>query len=573
MPKNSGIVAAALALGLALVVSSCAQTSPTASGASAFSAQNAFYLERLAAAGGDLAKRCDAMNHLDLDAVGDAPARVTATSVVIGKKTAPREKTMFVKRGHSQGSPTPPLDEYPPHCRIEGYIAPQTKFVLLLPLEKKSWNERFMLAACDGFCGAAHPEAPVPGLYRGFATITNNGGHDSRAPFDAVWAYNNREGEIDFGYRANHITAQVGKAITEAYYGAKPKFSYLAGFSKGGNAGVVSAQRYPDDFDGIFSKAPVVEYQAKNNAHFPWIARAAYPDGKTPVMFAEKVPVLQNGVMKACDEIDGLKDSVIQDPRKCTFDPVALLCKPSEDESKCLTSGQVEAVRKIYTQPTDKDGKIYYHAAENFGSEGDWGRFIFPEAEGVNIGYSAWGGAGSLRYLAFEHDPGPGYDWTSFDYPTEHQKLDFMSEILDADSPDMKAFKETGGKIIIVHGWADGAISAQMTISWFEKVQAFMGGRAATGEFAQLYVVPGIKHGSGGTAPYEYDAIGPLMKWVEEGIAPSQLMMVDDMYVREGTPEWVTVQRTRPAFPWPARYQWDGKGDPNVASSFVRVED
>lgn len=542
----------------------------------AASAQQAFddlYRVRMAAAGDDPAKRCEALNHLPLERTADLPARVIATRLDLARPTTPADKTMFVKRGNSMGAPTPPLDAYPPHCRVEGYIAPQTRFVMMLPARAADWNERFMLAACDGFCGKAHDQAPVPGLYRGFASITNNGGHDSRAPFDAIWAYNNREAEIDFAYRANHLSAQVGKAIARAYYGKEPKYSYLAGFSKGGNAGLFSAQRYPEDFDGIFSKAPVVGYQAKNNIHFPWIARAAYPDGRMPVMDASRVAIVQKGAMAACDRLDGLEDGIIEDPRRCKFDPGVLLCKRGQDPAACLDAAQVAAVRKLYARPTDASGKVVYPAAQNPGSESDWPRFIFPEPGGDNIGYALWGGAGSLKYLAFENDPGPDYDWTSFDPVRDGGKLAFMSKILDPDSPDLKAFEAAGGKLMVVHGWADGAISAQVTIDWFEKMREFMGGRAATERFAQLYVVPGIKHGNGGAAPYEYDALTPLMKWAEEGIRPEQLLMKDDPYLREDTPDFVKVPRSRPAFPWPARAKYDGRGDPNSASSYRRVED
>jgi len=166
--------------------------------------------------------------------------------------------------------------------------------------------------------------------------------------------------------------------------------------------------------------------------------------------------------------------------------------------------------------------------------------------------------------MAARENPGPGYDWMDFDYPARKAEIDEMSDILDPDSIDLSAFKARGGKIIIVHGWADAYISAAMTVDWFEKMQAFMGGRAATDTFAQLYVVPGISHEGGGPAPHIFDALTPLIDWVENGKAPERLVLAD----AEGR----TPHRTRPAFPYPAYAKYKGKGDPNAAESFRRAE-
>ena len=514
----------------------------------------------------DFADRCDALNHANLEAVADSPGKIVTTAVISGRASSAQEKIMFMKRGHSQGNLTPKLETFPTHCQVEGYITPAVKFSLALPLDK-NWNDRFMLAACDAWCGKVGEDIVVPGLHDGYATITNDGGHYSRAPFDGIWAHKNIEARIDFAHRANHVSAQIAKAIIKEFYGSAPKHSYIAGFSKGGNAGLFAAQKYPEDFDGIFVKAPVVNYNPKNAAHFPWVAKAVFPDGKTPLLYSDKIPLLHKGVMDNCDTVDGLKDGVIDDPRKCDYDPVVLLCKPGQSETKneCLNQAQVDAVRKIYAKPVNAKGQSYFNYPTDISSEHDWARSILPVRDSKEVGapFALNGAATGIRYMATKDNPGPDYDWMQFDYEKEKARIDEMSEILDPDSVDLSAFKKRGGKMIIVHGWGDAMISAQMTIDWLEKVQKEMGGAKAVSDFAQLYIVPGMDHGSGGSGPYIFEAQESLVKWVEEGIAPTHLMLADE-------PDENT-RRERPSFPYPSYSKYKGKGDPNVASSFKRV--
>lgn len=514
----------------------------------------------------DFAQRCAALNGLSIENAADTPGNIVAAMVVKDRKATPAEKIMFMKRGHSQGNVTPQIDTFPVHCRVEGYVTPAVKFNLLLPLTDK-WNGRFMLAACDAWCGKVGEDIVMPGLHDGYATITNDGGHYGRAPFDGIWAYKNDQARIDFAYRANHVSAQVGKFITKAFYGSAPKYAYIAGFSKGGNAGLFSAQKYPEDFDGIFVKAPVVNYNPKNAAHFPWIALAVHPDGKTPLLYSDKVPLLMKGANDACDAVDGLKDGVIDDPRKCKYDPVALLCKPGQSEAKneCLNQAQVDAVRKLYAKPVNARGEVYFDYPIDVGSESDLARSTLPIRGTKEVGtpFALNGAATGIRYFVMRDTPGPNYDWTTFDYVAEKAKIDDMSTIFDPDEVDLSAFYQRGGKMIIVHGWGDVMVSAQMTIDWFEKVQAHMG-KDTVSKFAQLYVVPGMHHGSGGTGPYVFETQEALVKWVEEGVAPTEFILSD------GPTDSTT--RTRPMYPYPAYAKYKGKGDPNVASSFKRVE-
>jgi hypothetical protein len=513
----------------------------------------------------EFVRRCEALNHLSLEGVAETPGNIVATTVVHGRGTTPPERIMHTKRGHSQGNPTPTVETLPTHCRVEGYVTPSVRFLILLP-EDAQWNERFMLAACDAWCGRVGEDIVVPGLADGFATMTNDGGHYSRAPFDGIWAHRNMSARIDFAYRANHVSAVVGKEIIRSFFGRPARYSYLAGFSKGGNAGLFAAQRYPEDFDGIFVKAPVVEYNEKNAAHFPWLALAVHPDGRTPVMYSDKIPLIRDAVMASCDATDGLRDGVIDDPRQCNFQPEVLLCREgqSEERNECLNQAQVTALRRIYQRPTDRRGRVYFDYGVDVGSERDWARSILPVrgAQEVGAPFALNGAATGLRYMATRNNPGPGFDWTQFDYVRNRRQIQEMSRIYNPDSVDLSAFQRRGGRMIIVHGWGDAMVTAQMTINWFNRVEDRMG-EANVANFMQLYVVPGMDHGSGGSGPYVFDAQSALMRWVEQGQVPTQLLLENG----PGDP----VTRTRPAFPYPFFARYSGSGDPNSAASFVRA--
>ncbi len=511
-------------------------------------------------------RRCEALAQVNFESAADSPAKIVQTTYYEAKPASARETRFFHKRGISQGNPTPSgMKTFPAHCHVEGYIAPHVQFSLMLPAPDE-WNGRFMLGACDAWCGKVHTDITVPGLYDGYASITNNGGHYSKAPFDGLWGYKNDDAKETFSYLANHLSAQLGKAIAKSFYGSDVTYSYIAGFSKGGNAGLMSAQRYPEDFDGIIVKAPVVPYNEKNAIHLAWLAKAVYPENDhEPVIYSDKAPLIDEAVLAACDELDGVKDTIIDNPFACEFDPIVLLCKPGQSDilNQCLNEAQVEAVRKIYSRPTDRNGDEYFDDYVAPGTESDWARPILPVRGADELPFSLTAGQSGIQYMVMDDAPGPDYNWRDFYYPRDKKKLRKTSKMMNPDSPDLRAFKERGGKMIIVHGWADVLISPVSTINWFNEMTEFMDGEEAVKDFAQLYLVPGMHHGSGGHGPHIFDALSPLEKWVEQGAAPSEMLMTDEPGAKN--------YRERTFYPYPDISVYKGEGDPNLASSYKRV--
>lgn len=513
----------------------------------------------------DPMRRCEALALMNFESAADNPAKIVQTTYHEALPATPREVRFFNKRGISQGNPTPKgMETFPAHCHVEGYITPHIEFSLRLPPPDK-WNDDFMLGACDAWCGKVHTDITVPGLYDGFASITNNGGHYSKAPFDGVWGYHNDDARKTFAYLANHLSAQAGKTIAASFYGSDVQHSYIAGFSKGGNAGLMSAQRYPEDFDGIIVKAPVIPYNEKNAVHLAWMAKAVYPKNDfEPVIFSDKAPLIDAAVLEACDGLDGVVNKIIDDPSKCEFDPAELQCEEGQSDilNTCLNPDQVAAVRMLYSQPTDNEGNVIFNDYIAKGTESDWARTMLPVRGADELPFVLTAGQSGIRYMVMDEAPGPSYDWREFYYPRDKEKLAGTSEMMNPDDVDLTAFKARGGKMIIVHGWADVLISPVSTIEWFDEMTEAMGGQDDVDDFAQLYLVPGMHHGSGGHGPHLFDAITPLKKWVEEGIAPEQMLMTDE-------PD-ATPYRERIFYPYPDVSVYKGEGDPNLASSFKR---
>ncbi|MCI4646080.1 MAG: tannase/feruloyl esterase family alpha/beta hydrolase [Hyphomonadaceae bacterium] len=497
---------------------------------------------------------CEALNYSNFETGADHPFQIIEAKYQPAGPTPEGKRVQLHKRSMSQGMPAY-FDTLPDHCEISGYIAPNIEFLMMLP-SHENWNNKTLYAACDAFCGEVQYDMPVPGMAYGFATMASDGGHRNKRPFDGIWGYNNREGEIDFGFRATHLSAQAIKAVATEYYGEAPGSSYTAGFSKGGTSGIKAALTYPEDFDGIMARSPVVRYQDINAIRLPWIYQTVTREDGAPILLARDASIVHASVIAACDGVDGLEDGVIADPHACTYDPAVLLCSEEAGDKACLTAEQVDVVRRMYAPPTNADGEEIYPYPLNPGSELDWPRFHLPVSPGersfVDAGGSTW-----LRYLAFEEDPGPDYDWASFDPISEADKLDDLRWIYDATDPDLSAFRDAGGKMIVLHGWGDGAVNARMTIDWYESVQVEMG---ETSDFLKLYVIPGNKHGAGGDGPDLQESMTALVNWVETGEAPYGLVLRKEVDKE--------IVRTRPTYPWPMTTVYDGEGDIYDAASY-----
>jgi feruloyl esterase len=455
----------------------------------------------------------------------------------------------------------------PAHCEVKGTIRPskdsEIKFALWLPAS--SWNGKYRQEGNGGWAGTIPYRSMIDPLTRGYATAATDDGHEGG--LDANWAVGHPEKLIDFGYRAVHETSVQAKGIVRAFYGREPSLSYFAGCSDGGREALMEAQRYPEDFNGILAGAP-----ASNWSHlftgFVWNEQAALNSPGSSIPPA-KLAALQTAVLAACDSQDGLKDGLLSDPRSCRFDPAVLLCKATED-STCLTSAQVETVKKIYSGAKNpRTGEQLFHG---------WP----PGAEAAPGNWSAWitppNPAGAIQFMfgntyygqaVFED---PKWNYQAFDFDRDVRLGDAkVGAVLNATNPDLRSFRAEGGKLLQYHGWGDAAISALSSIDYYDTVQTFLStfpdARNAAGhstsDFYRLFMVPGMGHCGGGLGPNDFDAFTPLESWVEKGIAPTQLIGAGTV---AGDP---TRKMTRPICAYPNTAQYNGTGDPNDAASFA----
>jgi feruloyl esterase len=244
------------------------------------------------------------------------------------------------------------INNLPAFCRVAGSIHPSTdsdiQFEVWLP-EEANWNAKYLGAGNGGFAGSINYQGIASALRRGYATASTDTGHSTGASgIDASWANGHPEKLIDYGYRAIHETTLVAKALVKAYYTKALARSYFSSCSNGGRQALMEAQRYPEDFDGIISGAPANNF-THIAADFVWNAQAL----AASYIPASKLKAIEAATLAACDAADGVKDGVLDDPRKCKFDPGALLCSGAESDS-CLTAGQIETLRKIHAGPGRK---------------------------------------------------------------------------------------------------------------------------------------------------------------------------------------------------------------------------
>lgn len=452
--------------------------------------------------------------------------------------------------------------EVPEHCRVSILVPPSINVEVNLPT---AWNSRLYMFGNGGFGGesfeaANRIENRANALKYGFAVAATDTGHSAAAEPGASFAVDHQK-MVDFGFRSLHVTVELAKLLVHAYYGAPPSKSYYDGCSQGGRQGLIFAQRFPTDFDGILAGAPGLNQTGIMLSRAYWMQ--SWMAAPIP---AAKLKVLAQRVYDQCDAKDGLKDGLIDDPRKCGFQPARDLprCAEGTDQSDCFTTAQIGTLERIYGD-VKSQGKRFYPGwqpgSEVTGPNGRSG-WIGEMIDGPN-GEGTWPRYAEtfLRFMAFP-EKDPNYPLSKFDIDKDVSRTTLASQILDATDPDLSAFQRHGGKLIMYFGWADPQLNPMMGVEYYEKVAEKMG--SSTNDFFRLYMVPGMFHCRGGIGTSVFDAATPLVNWVEAGKRPEQIIasrVVDKK-----------VDRTRPlcVYPQVARYQ--GSGSIDEAKNFTCVK-
>jgi feruloyl esterase len=410
------------------------------------------------------------------------------------------------------------------YCDVRGYTAPQTQFEIKLPTT--TWQGQYLQDGCGGFCGdvptaganaTAQASGCAPVTDGALVIASDNEGHLGASRLDAMWGKDEPQLRTVYGYTSEHALALVAKEVVRGYYGRPPSRSYYDGCSDGGREALMEAQRYPTDFDGILAGAPALDATGFAAELETWIYRSNIDAAGHQILGTDKLPALHAAVIKACAGPDHL----IDDPRSCAYDPAALTCPTGTDSASCLTPAQVEVADKFYRGPHDSTGRALYPGGLPYGSELAWAGWDVSPAGNAAATNAAQFAVNYLKYLASDQDLAKT-DLRDFPFTAAaYAKVQRDAATYDSTDPDLTAFRQHGGKIILYHGWADQAIPPTGTIAYYTAMTA---ATKHADSFSRLYMIPGQYHClAGGDPKAAADLLTPLMAWVTTGQAPATL--------------------------------------------------
>lgn len=477
------------------------------------------------------------------------------------------------------------------YCKVLGGVRPvdrsahDIRFEVNLPTE---WNHKavqFGGGVFDGWLGGGTSglkRAPVSvksepePLARGFATFGGDSGHhkhyillpDALNVLNASFARNAEE-RRNFAQDGLKKTRDAAMSIMDRWYGVRPSRMFFLGGSTGGREAFFVLQRWPEDYDGVLGAYAAWD-QVELDLQYIRVSQAMYTKGG--FLSKSKTRLLARSVMKACDALDGLRDGIIGNIAACHFDPETLRCPPGGSSKHCLTSQQLRTVQTFATEQ----------------------RSAQPLWNGVQTmpGFNVLAGAdltGSMGLLHHPEHP-PNFFLNSFFYLIGDQVLRFFltgddhfdalifdtttggkyaadllpqSQALDASDADLTRFARHGGKFLMLHGTTDTTIPTDASVMYYKMVQEKMT-QEEIDRFMRFYLIPGFGHGRG-TFNAGFDALGVLDRWLDTGIAPTGLSVVDN---NKGSGE-----RARPLCAYPGWPKYRGRGDVNSPNSFECVAD
>jgi len=499
------------------------------------------------------APNCDALKSLSL-------ANTTITDV---KSVAAGPFAMPGGRGNARA------EELPAFCQVHGLLKPTPtsaiNFEVWLPAE--NWNGKLHVVGNGGLAGTISYPAMVTALKNGFATASTDTGHTT---MEARTWLQDRDRLIDYSYRGLHLTTVNAKAISDAYYSQQPKYAYYSGCSTGGKQGLMEAQRYPADFDGILA-GDAANFWTHQMVSEVWNGVVtSSPETNLP---KEKIQLLQDTTIAACDALDGATDGLVSDPARCHFDPAKLLCKGG-DSATCLTAGQVDAAKKLYSGPMNPRTGNNIYPGFYPGGEMGW-------SAGTVINRTTTSGVSSNDFFSYALFQKPDWAFRTIDFDKDVQTLDEkFSALMNATDPNLEEFRKLGHKLLYYHGAADPLIPAANGVAYYETVINAQKGLERTQSFYRAFLVPGLYHCAGGPGPIafgtaqpaptsqqdaDHDAMRSLERWVEQGTAPARIIATK--YVDGNPTKGVAFQR--PLCPYPQVAKYKGTGDTNDASNFT----
>jgi hypothetical protein len=475
------------------------------------------------------------------------------------------------------------------YCLVKVLVPKSIHIWVGLPMNG-AWNGRWESVGGGVYMGAV--TAPVAAVQAGYAAAATDTGHTGGRPGLPIPFLDGSFGMLepgepntalqrDFAYRSEHLMAVVGKQLVRAFYGTPPKYSYWNGCSTGGRQGLRMAQDYPNDYDGILAGAPAIHWDRFQAAMlwYPMVAlrvNGGPVGGGNPRVLAAKYRLATASAIAACDALDGVKDGVLTDPRRCDYlasrDPTITRASCTASDPHCLTVTEAAVIDSSWQGPIAcpngaRDCAVPEVASRDLKGNGPM-RLWYGQQRGADL--TALGGVAPFpvaieqaRYWVYFD---PNWDWHQLNYDNFlaffRDTVARVGPMMASDNPDLRRFERHGGKLVLWHGWADQLINPQGTIDYYDRVVKRMGGLARTQQFARLFMAPGVGHCTGGNGPQPQDIFQAVVDWVERGTVPETILASKPV---EGG-----IQ-TRPLCPYPAEARWNGRGSSNDAANFSCV--
>ena len=452
------------------------------------------------------------------------------------------------------------LTNLPPFCLISANLKPTVgsliRIELWLPLD--NWNGRLLGTGNGGGAGSIAYESLAGGIRHGYATVntdmgTSRGGANAAVDNPEVWK--------DFGYRATHEMTVVAKHLVKMYYGKKQHHSYFVGCSTGGQQGLMEAQRFPNDYNGIIAGAP-----ANNRTHlhtsFLWNYAIANKNGKA-LFTKEDLAYISKQIIDNYTVRSGgaPKDDFLTNPGRVDINVDSLFGCKQNSGAPCLGFEKMEALKKIYKGPVNPQTHAQIYTSFPLGSENIGGGLALQQTKA---------GADDLFYL-FKWAFGKDFDPMKFDFDKDVEKLDLqLAPLLNANNPDLSAYKKNGGKIIMYTGTADPLVPYQDAANYYNRVVAQQKGLDKAQTFFKYYLLPGMAHCAGGPGlnGFSRNILVDLVDWVEKAIVPNEIVAAASNCCDTNGPP----RLQRPVYPYPQFAKYTG-GDINLVSSYIGVAD
>ena len=453
-----------------------------------------------------------------------------------------------------------------PYCLVKLLVKPAINIWVGLPTGN-NWNGRLQSEGGGGYAGSVGtPTGSITAGYIGVQTDTGHTGgsgtfgclNDCAGATQASPGMPDKQRQADFAYRSEHLMAQLGKQLAQAFYGQLPVYSYWNGCSTGGRQGLRMAQQFPRDYNGILAGAPAIHWDRFQAYQiWPQMVRSIETQGAsyTSAILTAKQTLATNAAIAACANRypNGSQDNFIIDPRTCTYnpanDPTITTASCTTTNTTCLTPGEATAFYKTWDGARNTQGQLLWF--------------------GVERGAALSGLAGTNPFSIAIAQPQywvyfyPQWDWHTLTYDNYeaffYETFQRVAPMMASDNPNLSPFRDAGGKIVMWQGWADQLIMPQGSTSYYENVAKYTTG----GDYSQLqtwyrhFMAPGVGHCGGGSGPQPQNLFQAVVNWVENGVAPDTITSTGG-------------GRTRPLCPYPKVQTYiGGSADPNQPTSFV----